>query len=159
MSIKKNIAYFQQGFRGVAPGKFLKIYEYSNFFDPLIGVWNFLTPFFFLEFETFWPPFWSSKLFWPPPNFPAPPGIYKRSLIWFSVGLAHNFHSKKGAEICWGLKGSEKFSRWLFLHQVPLTNVYERSLDTFRIPWLLLNVWWEFFCLIMTCMLVWETVS
>ena len=60
MNIKEQY-YFNRG-PGRSPGKFLKIYACSNFFDPL-----------FLEFETFLTPlFGASKLCWPPPNFPDP---------------------------------------------------------------------------------------
>ena len=48
----------------------------------------------------------------------------------FSMGLTRNFHGKKGARkfFC-GLKGGpEKFRDKFFLHQAPLTSVYEQSL-------------------------------
>ena len=66
MSIK-NIATSKRG-PGRSPGKILKIYECSNFFDPpSLGFETFLTPPFW-KLKTFLtPPFWSIKTFLTPP--------------------------------------------------------------------------------------------
>ena len=80
----KNIATSKRG-PGQSPGKILKIYECSNFFDPpSLGFETFLThPFWKLKtFLT--PPFWSIKTFLIPPHQifqPPHQGIYEHSLM------------------------------------------------------------------------------
>ena len=94
MSIIKNIATSNWG---PGPGKILKIYECSNFFDPLFGVWNFFNPPFW-EFETFFdPPFWSFKTFFDPHQIFQPPqqDIYERSLIMYNVSLFLNMSKNR----------------------------------------------------------------
>ena len=71
MNIKEQY-YFNRG-PGHSPGKFLKIYACSNFFDPppSLGVWNFFDPPFW-GFETFL----THLLIFQPPH----QSIYERSL-------------------------------------------------------------------------------
>ena len=87
MSIIKTIATFSRG-PGGSPGKFLKIYQCSNFFDPPS-----------LEFETFYPPlFCEFETFFDPTKFSSPhQGIYGRSLsfmiLWYFLrNKQHWYH-------------------------------------------------------------------
>ena len=87
-----------------SPGKILKIYECSNFFKILFGVWNlFLPP----------PPFWRFKTFWTSFKFsstpPPPPHTHTKVLIklyksWTSKAPSCTWHACRKMSGCWTFK-------------------------------------------------------